>query len=324
MHIYFHIGAGKTGSSAIQHALAINHGELQNQGIYIPSDDLTEHGKITGYQVWWFENLKKLASDEASAELRSQLEATIDFAENRECKKVIFSAENLSNDFSWSALFQDILKSHEVSVCIYIRRQDDYLLSAWQQWGIKTGHDINSWLYKNIGTSGDWSKPIKEWQKIATNKLHVRVYQRSRLINEDVAEDFLNFLDVDTNKITKSKSNINSSFNIAVEELAMVAPGLFEGPHDNNFFNMVQKYSTLAHKKIPKESRLNASQRISIIERYNQSNQWIKGEYFSDLEGQLFDMPCESDYIVPSPSEIESKKWALITELVYGMHQKNK
>jgi len=321
MRIIFHIGAGKTGSSAIQHALATNQSELIREGIFLPSEDLTTNGKVTGYHVWWFENVKQMESCKALEEVSSKLSSVITEAEEKSCDTVLFSAENLSNPFSWSGLLKQVLHGHDVSVLMYIRRQDEYLLSAWQQWGIKTGSRLEEWLFKNIGTTGDWSVPIKEWQTIATDKLMVRVYQRERLCNGDVVDDFFDTIGIDASEFTKSKKNVNSSYNIAVEELALAAPALFEGAHDNQFFNMVQQYGIDAHKKAKGESRLSGTERRSIIDRYQTSNQWIKSEYFGDLAGPLFDMPGEKEYRVLTPSEIETKKWALVAELVYGMHK---
>ncbi len=321
MHIYFHIGAGKTGSSAIQHALATNQVALESQGFYLPSEDLTVNGKVTGYHVWWFEKIKQMDMAEALIELNRGIDCAVSAALEKNCDKIVFSAENLSNVFSWHGLLHEAIREHESSVVIYVRRQDDYLLSAWQQWGLKTGASFYEWLLRNIGVAGDWRVPIEEWQSIATHKILVRVYQRDRLINKDVVDDFYDALAIDANEFSKSKGNINTSYNTAVEELALSAPGLFEGPHDNQFFNMIQKYGQLAHKKVKGESRLTGAERRSIIERYQSSNEWIKSKYFEGLDGPLFPMPVNDDYHVPSPNEVDANKWALITEMVYGMHK---
>ena len=321
MKIIFHIGAGKTGSSAIQHALALNESKLKEAGIYLPAENLEISGNVTGYHVWWFESIKKMETAHAAAELASKFISVVNSAEANGCNTILFSAENLSNPFSWSELLLPVLKDHEVQVLIYIRRQDDYLLSAWQQWGIKTGDTLDAWLFKHIGKSGDWSVTIKEWQCIATEKLIVRVYQRDRLCNYDVVDDFFDSLDIQISEFSKPTTVVNTSYNIAVEELALAAPDLFDGPHDNDFFNMVQKYCKNAHKKIPGESRLSASERRSIFNRYKKSNKWIKDEYFQNTNIPLFKTPDSRDYHVLTKDEIESRKWAVISELVYGMHK---
>ena len=321
MKYIFHIGAGKTGSSAIQHALALNESKLSDAGIYLPAENLEDKGNVTGYHVWWFESIKQMETVKASEELASKFVSVVSSAEAKGCNTILFSAENLSNPFSWSELLKDVLNEHEVQVLIYIRRQDDYLLSAWQQWGIKSGNTLESWMFKHIGSSGDWSVPIKEWQSIATEELLVRVYQRDRLRNQDVVDDFFDALDIEASGFARSNTGVNTSYNIAVEELALAAPGLFEGPHDNDFFNMVQKYCKTAHKKLPGESRLNASERRSIINRYQQSNQWIKDQYFKNVNVPLFKMPDTDEYHVATKEEIETRKWAVLSELVYGMHK---
>lgn len=321
MKFLFHVGAGKTGSSAIQNAFAKNRALLQARGYFIPLEDFTSSGKNLGQHIWWFANLNKLDEREISASLTSAISAAVTSAKKNRCHTIIISAENLSNRLAWSQSLIEVLKEYETSACIYIRRQDDFLLSAWQQWGVKVGDELDEWLYRKVGLMGDWSVPIKQWQTITGNNLKVRVYQKNRLHNGNVVDDFFNLLGEDISGFNRPEAIVNSSFNTAVEELVLTAPDVFDGAHDNHFYNMLNKYCTSAHRKTSGESRLTGAQRRSIISRYEKSNNWIKSRYCPELEGPLFDIPKDSEYDVLTASEIEKRKWAVMTELVYGMHK---
>lgn len=324
MKFIFHVGAGKTGSSAIQHMFAKNRLRLQAAGYFVPSEDLTESGKFPGQHIWWFANLNKMGEGAIKTTLQSAISSVVSLAGSKKCHTIIISAENLSNRLSWSKALIDALTGYEVRACIYIRRQDDFLLSAWQQWGIKEGDELDEWLYRKVGLMGDWSVPVKQWQTITNNNLTVRAYQKNRLHNANVVDDFFNLLEFDISSFERPDAIVNSSFNTAVEELVLAAPDVFEGAHDNHFYNMLNKYCTSAHRKTIGESRLTGAQRRSIVSRYEKCNDWIKHRYFPDLKGPLFDIPEDSDYDVLASGEIEKQKWAVMTELVYGMHKQMK
>src|SRR5438270_7553637 len=57
--LILHIGANKTGSSAIQHFLRLNAALLKSAGIAVAPGDLTPEGSVTGQHVSAIEALRK-------------------------------------------------------------------------------------------------------------------------------------------------------------------------------------------------------------------------------------------------------------------------
>ena len=51
-----HIGAGKTGSSAIQKFLSLNCSVLAEHGVLIPGCKLDLESECLGEQIWFFQN----------------------------------------------------------------------------------------------------------------------------------------------------------------------------------------------------------------------------------------------------------------------------
>src|SRR5437870_3707628 len=72
--LILHIGANKTGSSAIQHFLRLNAALLKSAGIAVAPGDLTPEGSVTGQHVPAIEALRKdleTGKTEMSARLRA-------------------------------------------------------------------------------------------------------------------------------------------------------------------------------------------------------------------------------------------------------------
>src|SRR5215207_11620002 len=102
-----HIGANKTGSSAVQRFLSMNNLALRAEGIIVPDNGLRVADKIEGHHVWGFQDLLKDAS-----EGRKQLEAAIDAVDlaHPSASAILLSAENLAANPAAPSLFEDLVK----------------------------------------------------------------------------------------------------------------------------------------------------------------------------------------------------------------------
>lgn len=320
MRIVFHIGAGKSGSSAIQGTLARNRQLLAEAGVFVPPTDLSPTGPTSGNQVFAFEQIKGPDPTKAAQRFRELMQALISHAEQHTMHTIIFSAENLSNPYEWGPVLSPALQDHSVETVFYVRRQDQYLLSAWQQWGAKIGIGFDEWLLRHLGTDGDWSIPIRQWREVTKDE-NVRVFDRDHLVDGDVVADFfatIGHADLDVN----FAGEVNTSFGIAAEELMLDAKGVFEGPHDNRFARFLQRVGQGGEKKQPGESRLTTLERQLIVKHYAASNTWVRNNCFpadSALPLQLFPLQPESG-TMPSEEELLSQKLGLIVEMIFGEH----
>jgi hypothetical protein len=195
MRLVLHIGMPKTGTSALQYALAANRRLLVEQGILYPA-----FGKTTNHNL-----LAALLSDEASAPRRMrhsyagrwpELEARAQSA----WRQVEAEAEALrphtlvlSGEYLFTcrrpertAAFCDLLRrvTEEISVLAYIRQPSKLYASAVQQ---------------ELKLSGRFRPPapltvrpqIEAWSAAFPGAVTVAAYDREALVGGDIVTDFL-------------------------------------------------------------------------------------------------------------------------------------
>ena len=316
-----HIGASKTGSSAIQAFLMRNGKWLRERGIVVPDVAMGDGPKVDGCQVWYFAR-PEADRTQSSAELTKKVEAL--FAKDG-VRQVVISAENLSSpDAEAPHWFDDVVSQNETEVVIYLRRQDDYLLSSWQQWFGKYDKDLSTWLSSCVGVRGDWRVVLELWERIVgRERLRVRLYERDKLVEGDVVADFAQFLRVDEAIPEAAPERIvNPSFNEAIVSL-MPGSGLFKDGHDNEFYKFLDETLGAAAHRRPNESPITYEQRVDILKHYEESNAWIRERYFaeSNVPSTLFEMPRPDEYRVPSESELVRQQMQLLFRLAFELHK---
>src|SRR5437764_9653544 len=164
--LLLHIGAPKCGSSAIQRFLANNATALRRQNVIVPGQKLEYGTNISGNHIWYIE---ELSSDIEAAKkvIASKLNSlAVEHAESANLVSgtnisIILSAENLVNKHNY-LLFSD-LPNFSVHPLVYVRRQDDFLISSWQQWHLKQNRDFWAWIISVLGKFGDWSRLLDPW-----------------------------------------------------------------------------------------------------------------------------------------------------------------
>lgn len=321
LKLIVHIGASKTGTSAIQTFLAKNKDTLRNSGILVPDVNLDMVGEVEGHQVWFFESKKDdLPKGKAVLEaLIARVRAEAYF------HTIIISAENLSNPNGCARIFEG-LNDVDVDVCLYIRRQDDYLISAWQQWFCKVYPDFWTWVIPELGRTANWKRCIEDWERVAVGgKVKVRRYSRAHLDGGDVVEDFaslIGLVGIESLKLDE-RSQVNISLSEVVTQLGRLSKGAFSDAHDNQFFEAVLDLTGRSYVRPTGESELSVHQRVAIIDAYRDSNQWVRNKYFPDSTGDLFSYPGQEEVkqIVGGDAEV-AKQIGLLTDMVFELYKR--
>jgi hypothetical protein len=320
--LFVHIGANKTGSSAVQRFLSMNNLALRAEGIVVPDNGFRVVDKIEGHHVWGFQDLLKSA-----AEGRRQLEDAIDAIDLAypNATTILLSAENLTADPAAPSLFEGLVERYDTKVIIYIRRQDEYILSSWQQWNSKLSADFWAWVISVVGVLGNWRAYLENWETvIPRDDITVRIFERSKLEGGDVIADFYSMLGTSKplSALAFPEGTVNPSFSDAIVDLVKGNELIFRNAHDNDFYNFVVKMTGDKYMKTARQSSITFSQRRSILKKYKQQNAWIKKAYFPHIRGQLFSPPDERDYDYVSPDDIGQQKLDFLVSLLYQMYRR--
>ena len=318
--IILHIGAGKTGSSAIQNFLSLNVDALRKEGIIVPDGDLKLTGEIRGNHVPLMQKL--LAKPDSG---RQELEAAIrDIQERTSDATILISAENLVAQTAAPSMFEGLAKDHDIEVILYIRRQDDLLLSSWQQWHSKVLDDFWAWLIAVVGSTADWQAYLIRWEKVVPrDRIKVRIFDRTQLESGDVIPDFFKLLGLSTplEAFTRPEREANPSFADVVMDLVKGNKNIFRDAHDNRFQEFLHDVTGERFVKNSKESPLTSAQRRAIVARYAASNLWVQRTYFPEKTEGLFRPIQDSDYFQPDSKTTIRRQLSFIVAIVFGLYR---
>ena len=197
------------------------------------------------------------------------------------------SAENLSGLLTRPIheLFSNYFNVRRV--LYYIRRQDDFTLSAWQQWGHKTGRGFEEFCNKQL--AGGYPNYIENAEMLKSyygiDILNVAPFSNKSFHKGDLICDFLVRTGLDSIIQPEPAAIVeNKSLNpLACDYLAQF-PNVYRTMHDNLPKNNLEKYRNAEPWLF--ESRrgfLNNRKRKNILNRFESDNQKLHAEYFPSL-----------------------------------------
>lgn len=318
-----HIGGAKCGSSAIQAFLRQNAKALAERGIALPGNRLDFGSDVTGEQIWAFE---EAATDGAgSGELFDRLQALFAAAEARGARQLVLSAENICNHPHLAPVLMRARGNRPLKIVFYVRRQDDFLISSWQQWHLKVFPTLEAYLTDRVGRVGNWYSMIAPWaDAIGDQNVIVRPFVRDRLKDGDVVRDFCDAVGIESEGLTPLARAANPSFDEALARLAHRVQDVFDGPHDNRFYEvMVRLLGKDALKKGSASSLLPLETRRRILARYTDENEALKERFLPDWGAvPLFSNPSEASVLDVSEAKKTSDDIAMLTRCVYALAEK--
>lgn len=293
--LFVHIGAGKCGSSAIQQFLVVNAAGLADAGILVPGRTMTVDQAGCGQHLQYFET--GIQRHDFGTEVERRLVGLRDAAAARGQHAVVISAENLINPKGFVDLFKPANDIFDVRIIAYVRRQDDFVISAWQQWQIKQHNDFWDY-YANARGRVDWSKQLDPWkQNFGRPNMIVRRFDREALIDGDVVADFCDAIGADAvdHRLTgDANRSLHERFHPLVSRHRAE---LFSSIHDNRFYRFLgDVLGEKAFKDYRGSTLLTLAQRRMVLADHAGPNDRLKAEYFPELgESPLFPPPRPSD-----------------------------
>ena len=320
--LVLHIGGAKCGSSAIQAFLRHNANALANRGIAIPGEALDFNSVVSGQQIWAFE---EAATGDDPAALGPRLTRLFDEAEAQGCHRLVLSAENICNHPDLAPVILQARGNRPVRVVFYVRRQDDFLISGWQQWHLKTFSTVQAYLADRVGRVGCWYSMIAPWADLfGDENITVRPFVRKELKDQDIVSDFCAAVGIEGEGLDQSKRNANPSFDEALARLAHRVRDVFEDQHDNHFYEvMVRLLGNEALKSRSASSLLDLETRNRIFARYAQENDALRDRFMPELGNvPLFRPPTEANVRTLTEAAKVSEEMAMLTRSVYALAQK--
>ncbi len=282
--LYLHIGVHRTGTTSIQDYIHRNQQHFLDEGV------LVAFGQGRPYRQAWFIRNRLKTSEAMGRDILTQIRN-----KGGTASKVIFSEEDICQTTE-PKLFAGLSSKFDVKVVIFLRRQDQWL-ESWFQQNIKTQWDPE---LAHIGFSAflrfaeenkfhwiNYQSLVTNWSKVfGRENILLRVMERSRMPNGPVHE-FLNVVGCDNLYSRDLDSHKNSSFSPQVSEFIRLLP--LDGLQQKQ----IKAFILAAGGKISHSmddrgvSILSPQQRQEIMGRYFEGNQWVAREYFG-REG-LFD-----------------------------------
>jgi hypothetical protein len=284
MELYLHIGSPKTGTSAIQYYMYKNRKILKEKfGILYPHDVEVHHSHALCLMDDPY-TTAKLNKNVVLPDPMSLYYSTIKEAEKAKVNKAVISTE-----WFWELRSREVKRLSDVLgrfsqidkifIITYLRRQDILLESSYKQ-GIKHyDWKIFGNLFAYAPT--DYLSILESWKRTFPDaEIIVRIYERSKLKNGDVIDDFLSIFGIDRKDVSEEKVEVNPS----LSHLSALALKRINEEFDlpSNIHQKVVDFLLEIDKKEGSflKTFMTLEERIKLLEFYRESNERLFREYF--------------------------------------------
>ena len=297
-----HIGTGKTGTSSIQKFLAANRERLLAAGHLYPRTP----GKFRHVRVSLsMKTDQQLAGDFAWHRQKysdpERMRRTFSRLLQREIEESGTDRLLLSDEGLYGAPDDAILRlrqytdhlARDVRVVVYLRRQDDHLLSRYQQ-VVKVGQTqrLTEWAAGDMTRTYDYRTRLDFWERaMAPSTLVVRPFQRTRFPGGSLLRDFFDACDIHVpiDDLEPTRDQNESLDADSVEFLRLwnlyqqQTLGLLEAAIDNR-----EVLAGLRTVSSGPKLTLRAPLLRDFMARWEESNRAVAQRYLGDPRGALF------------------------------------
>lgn len=321
MRVVLHIGTEKTGTTTLQRALDLNRQQLSKRGFHVvesagrvnhrwvPSSCMSDDRSDKFFMQQHAANpgdrrAKTMAFREAFHDELSSLPPQI--------HTVLISSEHLHSRLVRQSEVDAVGEmlspfSRDIRVVCYLRRQVDMCTSLYST-ALKGGATVNFDEFltrcrpENIYY--DYEAILGMWaNQFGRESLHVRLFDRSELVNSDIIDDFFHQLDSELLMIlARPVANSNESITPGGQAIALAANRVLHSG-ESAFGPVRQRLLVDLTRQLPgRGQQPNPKRWLEIQESFTDVNESVRQEYFPDRT-ELFSLepPTKQDVDLQEP-----------------------
>ena len=296
--VVLHLGTGKTGTTTIQHLMRLSRPALAEVGVLYPiTPGPVRHTKF-GLSFRSDDDLATMpawkrmrARDPERFRRRVQRKLRNEIA-NADLPRVLFSDEALygfrGETLARLRAFTDELGGH-VRLVVYLRRQDDHLISYYQQ-QVKVGETrrLVDWAKTDRSSTYDYARRLSDWRRgMEHAELVVRRFERSAFRDGSLEADFLDAADIQGVPATPVERKNESMSAEAVEFFRIY--NLCVSEHGDYGVDRIELVNRLVDGGTGPALTLPGDGLDAFLGQWEESNAQVAREYFGD--DQLFRDP---------------------------------
>lgn len=301
--LYLHIGTPKTATSSIQKFLAQNREVLESKGYVFPKSQhryLNVNSRRNGHFL-----VQKVEKREGGRdhELEKQyLQEGYDLIvdEFQTYDHVILSDESIwyASSYSRKDLFADLKKQadangYRVKIVVYLRRQDTFFLSRWNQ-GVKQNIGAGSvlscdeYISKTLKKDGKILNCAQKLDQIADifgmENMVVRRFEPSSWIDGSIIHDFMQAIDLPiTEEFTELEKDANFRLGkneTEIKRIVNTVPDLSR--EEISYFGKKLKDLSIDGKLEEPSEMLSTEELKEFLAPYEAGNTYVAETYFKD------------------------------------------
>lgn len=298
MDLYLHIGTEKTGTTSVQKFFRANRDVLARNGIFYPAAPGNQNHMGLAVAA---QRSSKRAPLRKSVGVRSEDDVEkfrADLARDLAAElsggayeTVVMSGEHCSSrlleddEVRWLKEFLSPFFDR-IHIVVYIRRQDDYLLSTYST-AVKSGATGPLHLppEKTIRHRYDHWNLLSRWARVfGRENIVCRKFEKSALRSGDIVDDFLDAAAIDGNRGYRRPANVNESLDAETLEFLRLfnghIPRFAKGginPERNNIVSLLSKVSQGPLVTLPDDEL------ARFMALFEDTNRQVAMEYFGGV-----------------------------------------
>jgi hypothetical protein len=315
--LVLHPGHGKCGSSSIQAEIYRRREQLESRGVFIPDGRLRfgfepdsprarrpPEGADPGgawYPVAYFRSL--IEGRLVLSELERRLdEARARAAGERGVGRLLITSENLCRfqQGRTPELHRLIASRFErVRVLCYVRRQDDWILSAWQQWGHRNGLSLDEYVGRCLEQHHPRFLSAAENFERAYGPANVEVIplHRSAFEGGELVPDFFRRAGIEWPADARGEEVRNEAINPHLCDILARVPALYPSDGDRSVRLLLERNASSPDLLFRRHRRfMSDATRNRILDYFARENEELHRRYFGHLDfDELFGRPEDRD-----------------------------